>query len=77
MAVVLTIDGHPIELAGDKSATEVTELFRWRLLEGQDLDKLIVLKTSSGNEVYVQAANVTWFAAADREMTAGFLAREQ
>lgn len=39
MAVFLTIDGQTLQLDGNKSVAEVDDLFRQRLVEGQDLDR--------------------------------------
>ena len=67
MAVLLTIDGHTLELTGDKNANEVEQLFRARLVEGDNLDRLILLNVRDGGSLYIQPANVTWFAVEERD----------
>jgi hypothetical protein len=73
MAVFLTIDGQTIELAANKTADEVDDLFRRRLVEGQDLDRPILLQTSSGNRINIQVANVTWYSITERDTHARFM----
>ena len=67
MTVLLTIDGHTLELAGDKDADEVEQLFRDRLIEGKDLDRLILLRVREGGSLNIQPANITWFAIEERD----------
>ena len=67
MTVLLTIDGHTLELAGDKDADEVEQLFRDRLVESKDLDRLILLRVRDGGSLYIQPAHIKWFAIEERD----------
>ena len=80
MAVFLTIDGTTLELAGEMSVHEVTEVIRKGAVEGDEKFQTVMLQAARADipsslptTVYIKPSRITWFSVEEREDRSGVI----